>query len=165
MFSGNIAGSSGGAMRNSLESAVTMTDCLFTSNVAEVGGAIYFDEGAGSQIEGCVFSLNQAIDAGDGIYLSIPSSYGVVMTACVFTECCQNLPIGLGADPELGNDLGWPCADCVGDVTCDAMVNAGDLGRLLSAWDTTQQRYDLNQDGIVDAADLGLLLGSWGVCE
>ncbi len=58
----------------------------------------------------------------------------------------------------------WRCDSCPGDVTCDAMVNAGDLGRLLSAWDTTQQRYDLNQDGIVDAADLGLLLGSWGVC-
>ncbi|MDB4775614.1 hypothetical protein OAG62_00670, partial [bacterium] len=190
-FEGNIAGSSGGAMLNSGESAATLTDCLFTSNVAgvgggirnfqsslnlidcvfeansatEQGGAISFEEDAGSQIEGCFFNLNRAIDAGDGIYLSGTVTLGVLMTACVFTECCQNLPIGFGADPELGNDLGWPCADCVGDVTCNAMVNAGDLGRLLSAWDTTQQRYDLNQDGIVDAADLGLLLGSWGVCE
>ncbi len=69
----------------------------------------------------------------------------------------------MGVAEESGNL--WRCDSCPGDVTCNAMVNAGDLGRLLGAWDTTQQRYDLNQDGIVDAADLGLLLGSWGVCE
>jgi predicted outer membrane repeat protein len=156
----------GGGMYNYSISSPTLAECDFTGNSAiERGGAIFFEENAGSQIDNCVFSLNHAGDAGAGLCFEYLDGSNVVMTACVFTECCQNVPYFFGSDPELMNDLGWPCADCVGDVTCDAMVNAGDLGRLLSAWDTTQQRYDLNEDGIVNAADLGLLLGAWGPCQ
>ena len=80
-----------------------------------------------------------------------------------FSGCCPLQPMTFD---DLGaNGFLWKCDGCVGDVTCNQVVNAGDLGRLLSAWDTAQARYDLNEDGIVNAADLGLLLGSWGPCQ
>jgi hypothetical protein len=86
------------------------------------------------------------------------------MEGCVFTECCQLLPIDLGGVPNQ-NDLGWPCVDCVGDVTCDGEVDGEDLGRLLTGWGTTLERFDLNGDGIVDPVDLAQLLVSWGPCR
>ncbi|MCP4838639.1 MAG: hypothetical protein GY894_04665 [Planctomycetes bacterium] len=110
------------------------------------------------RLEGCEFFYpeeRQRIIPGRQIWRAVD---------CSFSSCCPfESVVSMGIAEESGNL--WRCDSCAGDVTCDAMVNASDLGRLLIAWDTTQQRYDLNQDGIVDAADLGLLLGSWGVCE
>ncbi|MDB4633095.1 right-handed parallel beta-helix repeat-containing protein [bacterium] len=110
------------------------------------------------RLEGCEFFYpeeRQRIIRGRQIWRAVD---------CSFSSCC---PFDSVTSTNLAEESGnlWRCDSCPGDVTCDAMVNARDLGRLLSAWDTTQQRYDRNQDGIVDAADLGLLLGSWGVCE
>ncbi len=47
------------------------------------------------------------------------------------------------------------------DINFDGVVDAADLGVLLSNWGGTGVG-DLNGDGIVDAADLGLLLFNWG---
>lgn len=63
----------------------------------------------------------------------------------------------------------FPCVDgCSGDLNLDGIVDAGDLGLLIGAWDTDGSIVDgsdLNDDGIVNAADLGLLIGAWGVCQ
>jgi hypothetical protein len=80
----------------------------------------------------------------------------------VWGECCL-------ADPDAvvdlgGNDFGWPCEDCIGDVTCDQSVGSIDLGGLLAAWGSDDPRYDLDQNGVVGGPDLGLLFTSWGEC-
>lgn len=57
-------------------------------------------------------------------------------------------------------ESGGPVADLDGD----GVVDAFDLGALLSAWGVCPPREcpaDLNGDGKVDAADLGMLLASW----
>ncbi|MFO0840578.1 MAG: choice-of-anchor B family protein [Phycisphaerae bacterium] len=58
------------------------------------------------------------------------------------------------------------CAEppCRGDLNGDHTIDSGDLGILLSAWQTSGAG-DLDGDGDTDSADLGTLLGHWGsVC-
>ncbi|MFO0875348.1 MAG: hypothetical protein U0575_15455 [Phycisphaerales bacterium] len=72
-------------------------------------------------------------------------------------------------DTNVDNIAIGPCmggggpACCPADLDRNGVVDAADLGMLLSAWGTTGPG-DLNGSGAVDAADLGLLLGSWGPC-
>lgn len=47
------------------------------------------------------------------------------------------------------------------DLNEDGTVDGGDLGLLLSAWETPDTVADLNNSGFVDGADLGILLASW----
>ncbi|MDG1899867.1 MAG: dockerin type I domain-containing protein, partial [Phycisphaerales bacterium] len=57
--------------------------------------------------------------------------------------------------------------ECVGDINGDGNVNSGDLGILISLWNTSAKsnpEADLNRDGTVNAADIGLLIGAWGPC-
>ena len=51
---------------------------------------------------------------------------------------------------------------CTGDLNEDGSVDGGDMGLLLSAWNTPEA--DLNDDGTTDGADMGLLLTYWGSC-
>jgi hypothetical protein len=58
---------------------------------------------------------------------------------------------------------------CFGDLNEDLMVDAADIGLLLSAWGSCGKAgpgcfADLNEDGVVDGTDIGLILGAWGVC-
>ncbi len=58
---------------------------------------------------------------------------------------------------------------CFGDLNDDLMVDAADIGLLLSAWGSCGKAgpgcfADLNEDGVVDGTDIGLILGAWGVC-
>jgi hypothetical protein len=52
---------------------------------------------------------------------------------------------------------------CVGDLTGDGLVNAGDIGLLLAYW--KEVAGDLNGDGFTDGADLALILSNWGACR
>lgn len=56
--------------------------------------------------------------------------------------------------------LGPPPASTPGDVNGDGLVDAADLGQLLSEWGTAGTA-DFNDDGVVDAVDLGVLLSAW----
>lgn len=47
------------------------------------------------------------------------------------------------------------------DIDGDGVVGGGDLGILLSAWDTANRDADLDGDGTVGGSDLGLLLANW----
>lgn len=47
------------------------------------------------------------------------------------------------------------------DINGDGVVDGGDLGLLLGAWDTSNPAADLDRSGVVDGADLGLLLANW----
>ncbi|MSR19068.1 MAG: hypothetical protein EXS00_07895 [Phycisphaerales bacterium] len=54
-------------------------------------------------------------------------------------------------------------AACPPDLDDDGLVDAADLGQLLSQWGTSGSG-DLDGNGVVAAADLAQLLGSWGAC-
>lgn len=69
---------------------------------------------------------------------------------------------GLVANASVRSSSGRkkPCG--AGDVNCDGVVDANDLGMLLAAWGTADPAADLNDDGTVSADDLSLLLANWG---
>ncbi|MBL9148862.1 MAG: hypothetical protein JNM94_09240 [Phycisphaerae bacterium] len=54
---------------------------------------------------------------------------------------------------------------CPWDLNGDAVVDAADLGLLLSVWGTGDTVADFNGDGTVDGFDLAGVLGRWGPCE
>jgi hypothetical protein len=59
---------------------------------------------------------------------------------------------------------------CFGDLNEDGIVDAADIGLLLSAWGSCGKAgpgcfADLNEDGVVDGTDIGLILGAWGLCS
>lgn len=85
------------------------------------------------------------------------------LTDCTFIECCQVVPPNSFFDNG-GNDYDSWCDECRANVDCVGEVDAADLGLLLSAWNTTEAQYDINNDGVVGGGDLGLLLNSWGPC-
>ena len=60
--------------------------------------------------------------------------------------------------PALGGKK--PCI--AGDVDCDGVVDANDLGALLGAWGSANPAADFNGDGVVGADDLAVLLANWG---
>jgi hypothetical protein len=71
------------------------------------------------------------------------------------------------ADPSRPNTLPGPiqgpgpvATPCTGDLTGDGVVDADDLGVLLSAFGTADG--DLNGDGTTNADDLGILLSAFG---
>ncbi len=162
---------------------VTIADSSITANQAQVGGAIWGIDGSvqmmRSEAAGNVASVSGGIgafDAFDGVFLDMPFESNVApafpglslidstvgFQSVVWGECCL-------ADPDAvvdlgGNDFGWPCEDCIGDVTCDQSVGSIDLGGLLAAWGSDDPRYDLDQNGVVRGPDLGLLFTSWGEC-
>ena len=166
VFDGNSAAGDGGGICLASSGEISFVDCRLERNSAGGrGGGLLSRGGALSlTLAECVFSQNQAELGGGGFCLDDSEDTTLVMEGCVFTECCQLLPIDLGGVPNQ-NDLGWPCVDCVGDVTCDGEVDGEDLGRLLTGWGTTLERFDLNGDGIVDPVDLAQLLVSWGPCR
>ena len=60
------------------------------------------------------------------------------------------------------------CCLCPGEFNGDGLVDAEDLGLMLSVWGTDGGEVpaaDLDGDGDVRAGDLGLLLSLWGTCD
>jgi hypothetical protein len=80
------------------------------------------------------------------------------------TSICSNTPRNVSG-PFLIEGSATVC-DCLADVTLDNVVNAGDLGVVLSAWGavTPAGTGDVNHDGLVNAADLAAVLANWGTC-
>lgn len=54
-----------------------------------------------------------------------------------------------------------PAPACIGDISGDGIVDAGDLNILLSAWGTSDEVADLDNDGTVGSSDLNILLSDW----
>ena len=161
-FYGNLGESFGGGMVNEAASPV-LENCAFTANYGgEFGGAMANISGSAPILEACTFSNNQTAGLGPSIYnaSSVPT-----LLDCVFEECCQIEPPRSFFDGG-GNDLATWCDGCRANIDCrgDA-VDAGDLGMLLAAWNSSDQQCDLNGDGRVDGQDLGQLFMEWGPCR
>ena len=115
---------------------------------------------------------------GHGSYSAVynQSELSIRMTICGNTD---TLDTQTGQITEGYNDLGGnviqaecPVPTCPADFDGDDMIDASDLGRLLSEWtandpcqDAACLAADLNDDGRVDAQDLTILLGVWGACQ
>ena len=59
-----------------------------------------------------------------------------------------------------GNCIEADC--CPGDIDCNGLVDAVDLGRILMAWGSFDAVVDQNSDGLVRGADLAYILSYWG---
>lgn len=74
-FTNNIAGGSGGASRHDERFKAKYTNCLFSGNTGQNGGAIYRPVAQGYKddhpIDNCLFINNTAIDTGGAVYLYI----------------------------------------------------------------------------------------------
>ena len=55
-------------------------------------------------------------------------------------------------------------APCPADLDASGRVDAGDLGILIIAWNSSASSVDLNGDGRIDSGDLGILIAAWGPC-
>ena len=57
-----------------------------------------------------------------------------------------------------------PGSDCPGDLDGNGIVDGGDFGLLLAAFNTADPAADLDGDGQVTGADIGAILAAWGAC-
>lgn len=108
--------------------------------------------------------LQQSVSDGR-LSLSVTSLAEVVEQGSVFPAfyCKESPLVEVGAAAAAHLELSVLLFECaIGDLDCDGVVGAVDLGILLGAWGDTDTPYDLDGDGIVDASDLAILLGAWG---
>lgn len=162
LFSGNMA-EDGGAIAND-ETSTMFYDCTFLENSAtEQGGAIY-NEGtlSNSGIFDCEFRNNTALEGGGGIR----HRYGSM--ALFDTTLCGNTPDQILGDffDGGGNTLTEQCPECPADLNDDGVVNGLDLGIFFVAWGSCAEcRADFNGDGEVNGLDLGIFFVAWGICQ
>ncbi|MGB0423886.1 MAG: hypothetical protein ACPGED_06175 [Flavobacteriales bacterium] len=52
--------------------------------------------------------------------------------------------------------------DCIGDINCDGVINAGDLLKALGYFSLSPSLFDSNYDGTTNAADVLFVMGSFG---
>jgi len=74
----------------------------------------------------------------------------------------STLPLALATDRRVQLEV-LPPATCVGDLTCDGVVDNVDVATMLSFWGYSAIS-DIDGDGTTDSNDLSALLGDWGAC-
>jgi hypothetical protein len=146
-FVNNHADWDGGGVRLSLQTTMTMVDCLVSGNTADHpqwGGQ---SRGAGVLISDATLTLertqvcgnHESFNPGNQIHGGTPALFG----SCVTADCdsCETThPADLDFDGTVGvNDLlilleGWGNAGS-GDIDGDGIVAVIDLLELLAAWD------------------------------
>lgn len=173
---GGELGGSGAAFKavGALEAgeSIVLQQCTVTENDAGLGGAaIEFyqsleDRPGVLRLMDCTVTQNrsggtQPLAAGG---LKVIGNLGCCVLSAG-TEICDNEATNVDG-PYLIQDLATVC-DCDADIVKDGIVDAADLGILLSLWGTAPSdgRGDIDHDGIVGAADLSRMLVSWGPCE
>ena len=179
----------------SISSSLFIQGCFFERNQARsFGGGLHSVDGAGA-ISASFFNDNESFGSGGAIsifgsspYVSggfsgnVAGSLGpsifvpdghVDLWNSTFTGCCQvSPPMALPGDA--GNRFSYffgdfveyeQCGGCREDLTCDGVVDGGDLALVLSTFGQSDVGVDFNEDGRVDAYDLGSLLSRWGPCD
>ncbi|MFM7133833.1 MAG: hypothetical protein ACKO0W_05895 [Planctomycetota bacterium] len=178
-FSNNLAGlassGSGAAIKTvggrTAEALILIDGCSVSGNRTNVSGSAieHFEDAEGvpgvMRISGTSVSGNQS-------GFSLPNGAGGLRVlgaqrSCVLaggTSICGNTARNVSG-PYLIEGAAEVC-DCEADVFENGVVDAADLGILLSSWGLSGSAGagDLNHDGLVNALDLAELLSSWGSC-
>ena len=131
-FENNTSPDFFGATMRLLQSAATVSDCVFSGNAGSGIGAEHAD---GLQILDCTFSDN-AVAYGGGVRVSGSSSGGVhsaLISGCRFTNHVSSVI-------ELGSALNSSNINLT-LFACEFMGNRGDT----SVWDASGASYDIDQ--------------------
>jgi predicted outer membrane repeat protein len=100
----------------------TITNCMFTRNSANRGGAMYFSFGSGdSTVTNCTFTGNSATTKGGGIY---NDGTNVTIANCIFTRNSANEDGGGMYNSGYFHD-GQTIADC--NFTENSAINGGGM--------------------------------------
>lgn len=168
-----------------INSGLEVHACVFTSNSAERGGAVYATQGVNAlTVSHSRFTSNTS---SDGLFAF--RCGGLTMPRFLRTRFCDNgtqLPIagtGAHADKMLLNDGNessqstyadvtgcWVNASedgatCVTDVDLSGKPEVSDLLQMLEDWGVEGTAvHDYNDDFELDSADLMYVLFSWGEC-
>ncbi len=150
-----------------MDDVIVFEDCTVTGAVGNNFGSALEHYQNNTSVRGVLRIVGSNISgnvAGDGA-----SGLRVLgdMDSCILAEgtsICGNEPTNVEG-PYLIEGSVTVC-DCHGDLTGDGVVNAADLGVLLSSWGLTGPSGvgDTNHDGLVNAADVSILLSGWGAC-
>jgi hypothetical protein len=150
-----------------MDDVIVFENCTVTGAVGNNFGSALEHYQNNSSVRGVLRIVGSNISgnvAGDGA-----SGLRVLgnMDSCILAEgtsICGNEPTNVEG-PYLIEGSVTVC-DCHGDLTGDGVVNAADLGVLLSSWGLTGPSGvgDTNHDGLVNAADVSILLSGWGAC-
>lgn len=92
IFSSNTA-SGGGAIYNKNGSAPGINNCIFSSNSAFSGGAIYNDSSSSPGITNCTFNSNTAESYGGAIY-NKDSTFSAIISYCTFNNNISSAGVG-----------------------------------------------------------------------
>jgi Dockerin type I domain len=156
----------GGAVNTNNGFAGFFESCVFVDNLASNQGSALIDFQSSSTLRSCQFSRNQG---GAVIFSYIGSTTTVGDSSFCGNSggsvgaCCGGSIADIGGNSETPVCL----STCDGDVTRDGVVDARDLGAVLSSWgsvSTPPSAADVNQDGLVNGADLAAVLNAWGPC-
>ncbi len=178
-FTGNRCGmfgaGSGSAFKavgsNGDGEAVVLDSCTITNNFAlDSGSAVEFYEHA-KYHPGVLHIVNTTI-SGNSSGKPVPDGAAGLrvlhrMQSCILsagTNICNNTPKNVDGPYFIEGSV--TVCECHGDFFADGIVNAADLGILLSNWGLTNPNGagDANHDGLVNAIDVSVLLANWGVC-
>ena len=150
-----------------MDDVIVFENCTVTGDVGNSFGSALEHYQNNASVRGVLRIVGSNISgnlAGDGA-----SGLRVLgnMDSCILAEgtsICGNEPTNVEG-PYLIEGSVTVC-DCHGDLTGDGVVNAADLGVLLSSWGLTGPSGvgDTNHDGLVNAADVSILLSGWGAC-
>lgn len=156
----------------------TVIDCFFETTIGRPSFGCVF--------EGCVFEGEDAMPVLGGRFEDCIVNTGTPgfqfqpeanrcdnylepsFRNCLFQEACP-------ADPTRWHDLGGnrfagemlsscPFAYCNTSFGADGLIDASDLGELMSLWGL-ESYCDVDRDQIIGPAELGELLASWGECR
>ena len=160
LFQGNTAVYNGGAMRSNELSEPVITNCTFTDNIAQFGGAMDFVVDSIPNINGCNISGNGATVRGGAIYVGCGCSAPNIAN----TAICWNVPEHIIGDwnDNGGNEV---CAVCEADITRDGVVDIADVLDIINAWGAGACVQDITGEGGVDISDLLVVVANWGPCE
>jgi predicted outer membrane repeat protein len=188
IFLSNIAEYGGAIYHPAVD--LTVTDCVFASNVATGdGGAIYcLNTWTELDIGGTYFCDNtpQHIVAGYGGWTDVGGNefhqwcdddadgvfdyedncalYNPEQADCNSDGIGDICNISDGTSEDINsNDIPDEC-ECLIDVVVDGEININDLLVVIGTWGTTGPMGDVNYDGIVDTNDILLVISAWGPC-
>ena len=157
-FIGNYSAKTGGAVYvhdssyyNPIASVVTVDECVFMANTAQIGGAVYVDDTLLFKVANCHFVCSRAAETAGAIYFWRTQ---VDMRSCTLVDnvapCARACYAGYDTFLSVRNTILWDGGDEIG-IDQDAFVDI--------AYSNVQNGWP--GEGNVDADPLFANLGYW----